>query len=152
MTALKQSNQFSASHNIKIDLNSVSGQTLQKVYVVGVKLSDRILRYGGQFEGGFADMVDLQGVYGLFDEVVERIKQKFNIRNLRSIQSIDLNKATQEALVKVSFIDYELAYQIIEMRMLKEACLKVEELTKLKEFPKEKIDIIKLYLHINNSI
>tara|TARA_Y100000385_G_scaffold105521_1_gene109363 strand:- start:156 stop:614 length:459 start_codon:yes stop_codon:yes gene_type:complete len=150
VTALKQSNQFSASHNIKIDLNSVSGQTLQKVYVVGVKLSDRILRYGGQFEGGFADMVDLQGVYGLFDEVVERIKQKFNIRNLRSIQSIDLNKATQEALVKVSFIDYELAYQIIEMRMLKEACLKVEELTKLKEFPKEKIDIIKLYLHINN--
>ena len=35
------------------------------------------------------------------------------------------------------------------MRMLKEAYLRVEELTKLKEFPKEKIDIIKLYLHIN---
>ena len=45
---------------------------------------------------------------------------------------------------------YDLAYQIIEMRMLKEAYLRVEELTKLKEFPKEKIDIIKLYLHINN--
>jgi len=35
------------------------------------------------------------------------------------------------------------------MRMLKEAYLGVEELTKLKEFPKEKIDIIKLYLHVN---
>ncbi|HCL07551.1 MAG TPA: hypothetical protein DHV91_02165 [Flavobacteriaceae bacterium] len=73
-----------------------------------------------------------------------------NIKNPRSIQSIDLNKATQEALVKVPFIDYELAYQIIEMRMLKEVYLRVEELTKLKEFPKEKKDIIKLYLHINN--
>ena len=56
----------------------------------------------------------------------------------------------QEVLVKVLLIDY-VAYQIIEMRILKEAYLKVEELTKLKEFPKEKIDIIKLYLHINNS-
>tara|TARA_B000000477_G_scaffold110644_1_gene104271 strand:+ start:360 stop:470 length:111 start_codon:yes stop_codon:yes gene_type:complete len=34
--------------------------------------------------------------------------------------------------------------------MLKEVYLRVEELTKLKEFPKEKKDIIKLYLHINN--
>ena len=56
---------------------------------------------------------------------------------------------SKEVLVKVPFIDY-VAYQIIEMRMLKEAYLIVEELTKLKEFPKEKIDIIKLYLHVNN--
>lgn len=55
----------------------------------------------------------------------------------------------QEVLVKVLLIDY-VAYQIIEMRILKEAYLRVEELTKLKEFPKEKIDIIKLYLHLNN--
>lgn len=55
----------------------------------------------------------------------------------------------QEVLVKVPFI-YYVASQIIEMRMLKEAYPRVEELTKLKEFPKEKIDIIKLYLHINN--
>ena len=56
----------------------------------------------------------------------------------------------QEVLVKVLLIDY-VAYQIIEMRILKEAYLRVEELTKLKEFPKEKIDIIKLYLHVNNN-
>lgn len=55
----------------------------------------------------------------------------------------------QEVLVKVLLIDY-LAYQIIEMRILKEAYLRVEELTKLKEFLKEKIDIIKLYLRLNN--
>ena len=89
---------------INLDLNSASAQALQKVYVVEFKLSERILRYRGEFEGGFADMVELLGVYGLFDEVIERIKQKFNIKNPRSIQSIDLNKATQEALVKVPFI------------------------------------------------
>ena len=51
--------------------------------------------------------------------------------------------------VKAAFIDYELAYQIIEMRVLKEVYLELKELTKIKEFPKEKIDIIKLYLHVN---
>jgi DNA uptake protein ComE-like DNA-binding protein len=104
VTASKQSNQFSAIRNINLDLNSASAQALQKVYVVEFKLSERILRYRREFEGGFADMVELLGVYGLFDEVIERIKQKFNIKNPRSIQSIDLNKATQEALVKVPFI------------------------------------------------
>ena len=34
--------------------------------------------------------------------------------------------------VKAAFIDYELAYQIIEMRVLKESYLRIEELTKLK--------------------
>jgi DNA uptake protein ComE-like DNA-binding protein len=149
VTTSKPLNQFSARYNIKLDLNSASSEALQKVYGIGVKLSERILRYRAQFEGGFADMVELKGVYGLSDEVIQRIKQKFNIKNPRTIQSIDLNTATQEALVRVPFIDYELAYQIIEMRMLKEAYLGVEELTKLKEFPKEKIDIIKLYLHVN---
>ena len=72
--------------------------------LIGLKLSERILRYRGQFEGGSADMLELQGVYGLYDEVIERIKQKFNIKNPSSIQPIDLNKATKEALVKVPFI------------------------------------------------
>ena len=72
--------------------------------LIVVKLSERILRYRGQFEGGSADMLELQGVYGLYDEVIERIKQKFNIKNPSSIQPIDLNKSTKEALVKVPLI------------------------------------------------
>ena len=46
-------------------------------------------------------------------------------------------------------MDYELAYQIVEIRLLKEAYQSVDELTKLKDFPAEKLDIIKLYLCIN---
>lgn len=50
--------------------------------------------------------------------------------------------------VKVPFISYELAYEIIEIRLLKEAYMSVRELTKLKDFPIEKIDTNKLYLYI----
>lgn len=39
----------------------------------------------------------------------------------------------------------------MEIRLLKEAYQSVYELTKLKDFPAEKLDIIKLYLSINKK-
>jgi len=60
-----------------------------------------------------------------------------------------LNVATVDQLVSIQHIDYELAYEIIEQRMLKEGYSGIEELTKVKGFPIEKLEIIKLYLSIN---
>ena len=60
-----------------------------------------------------------------------------------------MNEAHQEDLVRIPYIDYELAYTIEEMRVLKEGFKSVDELTKLKDFPTEKLDIIKLYLYVN---
>lgn len=135
--------------NTMLDLNLATTAKLQSVYGIGPKLSERILRYRSKFEGGFADMVELKAVYGLTDEVIEQIKQRFVIKQPRSIVKINLNEAHQEDLVKIPFIDYELAYTIVEMRVLKEGFKSIEELTKLKDFPTDKLDIIKLYLYVN---
>lgn len=135
--------------NTMLDLNLATATQLQSVYGIGPKLSERILRYRSKFDGGFADMVELKAVYGLTDEVIERIKQRFVIKQPRSIVKINLNEAHQEDLVKIPFIDYELAYSIVEMRVLKEGFQGLEELTKLKDFPTDKLDIIKLYLYVN---
>ena len=135
--------------NTMLDLNLATATQLQSVYGIGPKLSERILRYRSKFDGGFADMVELKAVYGLTDEVIERIKQRFVIKQPRSIVKINLNEAHQEDLVKIPFIDYELAYSIVEMRVLKEGFQGLEELTKLKDFPTDKLDIISLYLYIN---
>jgi DNA uptake protein ComE-like DNA-binding protein len=51
--------------------------------------------------------------------------------------------------VSIEYIDYELAYEIIELRMLRDGYSAVEELTKVKEFPTEKLEIIELYLSLN---
>tara|TARA_B100001093_G_C26355587_1_gene812200 strand:+ start:286 stop:561 length:276 start_codon:yes stop_codon:yes gene_type:complete len=85
------------------------------------------------------------------EEIIDRIKPKFKIKPPRLIERIDLNIVTQEAILKVLFIGYELAYEIIEMRLLKEAYMLVCELTKLKDFPIEKIDTNKLYLYIKHN-
>ena len=90
-----------------------------------------------------------KGIYGLTNEVISNINKIFDIKQPRNIKKINSNKATQEDLVQVPYIDYELAYSIIEMRVLIEGFKTVDELTKLKDFPTNKLDIIKLYLHIN---
>ncbi len=132
----------------KIDLNKATAQQLQSINGVGEKLSERIVRYRNKFAGGFIADVQLQDVYGLTSEVIERITQEFTVKTPRKIQKINLNNANAEELVTVQHIDYELAYNIIEQRTLREGFNSFEELTKVKDFPTHKIDIIKLYLSL----
>ena len=119
------------------------------MYGIGPKLSERIILYREKFNGGFADMVELKAENGLSQEVIENIRKIFKIEHPRPIQRINLNTAGHEDFEKIPFIDYELAYNIVEMRTLKEAYNSIKELTKLKDFPVEKLDIISLYLYVN---
>lgn len=93
--------------------------------------------------------MQLQDVKGLKPEVIENILKEFTVQTPRKVAKISLNSATVDQLVTIQHIDYELAYEIIEFRMLMDGYKDIEELTKVKEFPKEKIEIIKLYLSLN---
>ena len=141
----------------KIDLNIASAVQLQTVNGVGEKLSERIIRYRNKFVGGFIADEQLNDVYGLTPEVIERITNDFTVKTPRVIQKIDLNSATVEQLVTIQHIDYDIAYNIVEERRyerrlsasaLRDGFDTLEELTKVKEFPIQKIDIIKLYLSL----
>lgn len=132
----------------KIDLNKATALQLQKVFGVGEKLSERIIRYRNSFVGGFIADVQLQDVYGLTPEVIERIKNDFTVKTPRKVQLINLNTATVEQLVTIQHIEYDLAHAIIEQRTLREGFKSFEELTKVKDFPVHKIEIIKLYLSL----
>lgn len=129
----------------KIDLNQATSSQLQMVYGVGEVLSQRIIDYRLK-QGGFADMVELYEIYGLTEEVIERISNSFEVKTPRQINRINLNKASRDELVTIKYIDYEVAFNIIEARTLKEGFKSLDELTKVKDFPIHKFDIIKLYL------
>jgi competence ComEA-like helix-hairpin-helix protein len=132
----------------KIDLNKATAQQLQKVYGVGEKLSERILEYRTKNKG-FISIIELEEVYGLSPETIEEIKKTFNLKTPRAIKKIKLNTATRDLLVTIQYIDYEIAHNIIEQRILREGFNSFEELTKVKDFPIKKIEIIKLYLALN---
>lgn len=132
----------------KIDLNIATSSQLQKVYGVGEKLAERIINYRKKFEGGFLADIELTEVWGLSPEVIERIKNEFTVKTPRVITKVNLNTATRDELVKIQYIDYEVANNILEERALRDGFKSLEELTKVEDFPIKKIDIIKLYLHL----
>jgi len=130
----------------KQDLNTATAQQLQKVNGIGEALSDRIVKYRNKFIGRFVSDIQLNDIYGLTPEVIERIINDFTVKTPRTIQKINLNTATTNDLVTIQHIDYEIAHNIIEERTLRDGFKSLDELTKVKDFPVSKIDIIKLYL------
>jgi len=130
----------------KQDLNTATAQQLKRINGIGDALSTRIIKYRDKFKGGFISDIQLQDIYGLTPEVIERLTNEFTVKTPRAIQKINLNVATANELVSIQHIDYEIAYHIIEERTLREGFKSLDELTKVKNFPVNKIEIIKLYL------
>ncbi|AXO81472.1 helix-hairpin-helix domain-containing protein [Olleya aquimaris] len=132
----------------KLDLNSATAEQLQKVYGIGPSYSQRIIKYRHKING-FHSFIELQEVYGLTPEVIQNIKNNFTIRTPRVITKINLNTATKDQLVTIKYIDYEVAYNIIEERTLRDGFKSIDELTKVNGFPVNKIQIIKLSLRLD---
>ena len=137
------------SFDQKIDLNTATAKQLQKVNGIGEKLSERIIKFRNKFKGGFIADIQLQDVYGLSPEVIELLKNEFTVKTPRQVIKVNLNEASIDDLVSIQHIDYELAYEIIDQRTLREGFKSFDELTKVMDFPIDKIEIIKLYLSLN---
>ncbi|WP_241148028.1 ComEA family DNA-binding protein [Lacinutrix jangbogonensis] len=132
----------------KIDLNTATALQLQKVYGIGEAFSERIIKYRTK-QNGFVSILELGQVYGLKPETIEELKKSFSLKTPKRINQVNINTATKAELVIVRFVDYEIARNIIEYRTLHEGFKSLNELTKVKDFPVKKIEIIKLYLHLN---
>lgn len=140
-------NSKSKTFTQKQDLNTATAAQLQKVYGIGEKLSERIITYRTKY-GYFIADVQLQEVYGLSPEVIERALNDFTVKTAKPITKININEATIDQLVTIKYIDYEIAHNIIEQRTLREGFRSLDELTKVKDFPVKKSEIIRLYLTI----
>lgn len=133
----------------KRDLNTATAKQLQTINGIGEYYSERIIKLRNTFIGGFIADVQLQDINGLTPEVIEKITNEFTVKTPRQFQKINLNTATVNQLVTVQHIDYDIAYNIIEQRKLREGFKSLDELTKVKDFPINKIEIIKLYLSLD---
>ena len=130
----------------KIDLNLATVSQLRKVNGIGEKLSQRIVDYRQKIGGSFVADVQLKEVYGLSSEVIERALDEFTVKSAPLIKTIALNTARVDQLVTIQHIDYEIANNIIEARILREGFKSLDDLRKVKDFPLNKFEIITLYL------
>jgi DNA uptake protein ComE-like DNA-binding protein len=132
-----------------VDLNKATAKQLQKVNGIGEKLSERIVKFRSKFIGGFIADIQLEDIYGLAPEVIDRVTDQFTVKTPRAINIVNVNTATVDELVRVQHIDYDLAYEIVDQRTLRDGFSSFDELTKVKGFPSNKIEIIKLYLALD---
>ena len=138
-------NDFSKPEKIIVlDINQATKVDLMKVYGIGDKISDRILEQKDKY-GAFVSMEQMDDIWGLSPEVLEKLKSSFAVKSVANCKKININNATVKELTQFPFFRYQLAKDIVVFRTMK-GDIKIEDLSKIKGFPLEKIKIIALYL------
>jgi DNA uptake protein ComE-like DNA-binding protein len=130
---------------VKIDINQATQEDLIKVYGIGPALSERILKQKESL-GGFVSMEQMQFIWGLSPEVIENLNKYFVVASQPAISKVDINNASIKELAKFPYFNYTIAKEIVTYRSMNGEIKNIEDLTKIKALPNEKIKIIALYL------
>lgn len=129
----------------KIDINTATKEDLMKIYGIGTGLSDRILKQKETL-GGFVSMTQMEDIWGLQPEVVEKLNERFKVSGLPDVKKIPINTASVKELSQFPYFRYALAKEIVTYRSMNGNIANAEDLLKIKGFPTEKINIIAVYL------
>ena len=129
---------------IVLDINQATKEDLMRVYGIGDKISERILEQKEKY-GAFVSMEQMDDIWGLSPEVLEKLKSSFAVKSITNCKKININNASVKELTQFPFFRYQLAKDIVVFRTMK-GDIKIEDLSKIKGFPLEKIKIIALYL------
>lgn len=143
----KNPNPVKAQMKNRRDINLASLEDLTAINGIGPVLAGRIINYRNKI-GGFLGDIQLKDIYGLNYEVRAELESQFTVISIPSHTVHDINEATVLELAAVPYIGYELAREIINYKLLNEKINNFEELSKIKDFPSEKIDRIALYLYV----
>ncbi|MGB5379161.1 ComEA family DNA-binding protein [Muriicola sp.] len=133
------------------DINTASEASLQRISGIGKVLSKRIIAFRNSL-GGFIDIEQLFDVYGLKPEVARRAMKVFKVVSVPDIKKIPLNSATANELASLVYINKRLARQIVHYRDSIGQFDSIAELTKIEDFPTDRIHRIKLYLSLEKLL
>ncbi|CAL2091253.1 conserved hypothetical protein [Tenacibaculum sp. 190524A05c] len=127
------------------DINLATQEDFKTINGVGVKLSERIIKYRSKLKG-FVFEDQLNEIWGLEDEVVKRILKVFTIQSTPKIDKINVNTATFKEVLSNPYIDYDLCKKIFDYRDEVAELQNISELRNIKDFPQNKYHRIVLYL------
>lgn len=130
---------------VKKDLNQASESELQVVNGVGVKLSERIIKYRSKL-GGFSFNDQIYEVWNLDEDTAKKVLKHFEVVKLPKINKLNVNVASFKEVLGIVYVDYELTKKIFNYRDEVAEIQNLEELKKIEGFPIEKFDRIALYL------
>jgi competence ComEA-like helix-hairpin-helix protein len=127
------------------DINKATKEDLQTIYGIGVKLSERIIKYRSKLQG-FSTEKQLYEVWGLEQKTATTVMDVFKVLELPNIQKSNVNSITFRELLKNPYIDYELCKMIFNYRDEVAELQDISELKNIIGFPLDLYDRIVLYL------
>lgn len=136
------------SKSLKIivkDINKATMSDLRIVSGIGEKRAETILKYRKLLQG-FSQDNQLDEVWGITPDVLKQLKKEFKVLSKPKIEKLNVNEVTQNQLSKIVYIDYKLARSIIEYRREVAEIQNLAELKIIRDFPKDKFNLISLYL------
>lgn len=137
--------EFPKKEELKVlDINLATKEDLMKINGIGDGISDRILKQKEVF-GGFVSMEQMNDVWGLSPEVIENLNKYFKISNIPNVKKVNINNASIKELGQFYYFKYPISKNIVTYRSMN-GDIKIEDLSKIKDFPVDKIKIITLYL------
>lgn len=114
-----------------VDINEANPEQLQQIKGIGKAYSNRIVKYRDLL-GGFSNMDQLNEVFGLESDLIEKIKSEFVIRS--EVRPIQFNSDSAKTLANHPYISYDLAWIIINYRKQNGDINGYEDLAKIKAF------------------
>ena len=127
-----------------IDINSSDTLQLMKIPGIGAAFAKRITSYRKML-GGFYRLEQLQEVYGMYEELYEKIIPYLQT-DTEVITPISVNSASLDKLRSHPYINFYQAKAIIEIRKKKGKLESIDQLKLLEEFTEEDLERIKHYL------
>ncbi len=137
-------NQEKKQKTIKIDINKATKEELMKIYGIGDAISDRILKQKTLL-GSFVSMEQMEDIWGLSPEVIEKLQEGFAVLENPQPKKIHINNASVKELGQFPYFRYPISKNIVTFRSMN-GDIKKEDLTNIKGFPLDRIEIIALYL------
>ncbi len=131
---------------VNININSATPEDWQKLYGIGPKYSERIVKYRNAL-GGFHSINQVSEVYGLADSTFQNIRPQLQLDSY-PIQQINLNTSNQDDLKKHPYIDWKKAKTIIAYRDNHGAFSAVDDLKKVRAISGELFEKLKPYLTV----
>lgn len=137
-----------AKNQPKIDINKASKEDFMKINGIGLVFAERIIKYREKLQG-FSDISQVAEIYGIENQVVKRISERFDVKTKPTIEKKNINVLNLYELAKIPYIKFEEAKKIIALRSEVGNFKNFDELLKISEFDSEKIKKIQIYLFID---
>ncbi|CAM4409628.1 helix-hairpin-helix domain-containing protein [Flavobacterium terrigena] len=127
------------------DINTTNQVELEKVYMIGEKLALKIIAEREKF-GGFVNMEQLGFIWGISPEAIADLNKRFQIKSAGILKRIKINELPIKELQQFPYFNYYIAKNIVTYRSMNGEIKNIDDLTKIKQFPVEKLKIIAVYL------